>query len=651
MPVEAKVAKPPVAPPPQAQSPPPAKRPAPEESLIDLTEGDSAKHVRVSVADGGPPRLIGAQLFGAGTSRIQAAGWKEKIGSAPPLPPDGQYWEDPKTKTKRHTHENDRFFGEDYMRDLAKRRAIIEADLVYEFVELVAGYSGQSTTADQYWKASAAGGRAVETIFTNLYTDSQPGGSSTGLSGGDAEKLREEVMKQVFTPGKNDFIDDIQQVKLSGASEQAAKQMAMLLEFSSRLELIRKLSEESKGKISIPSALFELTKDVKAQFAARGDPSVPYGLKADEYKRLTEELHKYGIPLPSVDADPREYTEAVRQYEDKRRSIDAATLVADRTANSDMLQTRRERQVKELNDIVLRIQVWKEPSSSSATGGGAGGGTIEKKANLFSGDGYVDVSDAKMLLLRLMLRSGPSGINEAVLKAWDAVYYDGKFFGRFQKQSKQAEKDRLQQLRINLEAARSIEKMLRKDSGGQTWRESPLNTGLLFVTPQFKASVLFAHHLIRNVCDKQEVPLIDLMTHENVYVYFAQFVAFVIEKQAHRFPGRYMHVSRNSELNSEMGGMLKAFETLAYNADGFLVFEKSYRYGAETSRRDTEAARQAYFDATAHYHSDRYPPQQQLSIGASGGSGKKPTYSPDGLTPFERAALQRAKAERKSHMY
>ncbi len=243
------------------------------------------------------------------------------------------------------------------------------------------------------------------------------------------------------------------------------------------------------------------------------------------------------------------------------------------------------------------------------------------------------------------------GINSSNCLFSASSYYDGKFFGRSQKQAggAKAEKDRLQQLRTNLEAARAIEKMLRKDGGGMSWRESPINTGLLFVTPQFKGALLMAHHLIRNNCGKQDVALVDLMTHENVYVYFAQLVAFMIEKQAHRFPGRYMQVSLNRELNSEIQMMLTAFESLAYNADGYLVFQKTYRPGAEARRRDTEASRQAEFDTTARYHSDRYQIAAPLAS-AGGGSGKKATYSHDGLTPFERGAQQRAKAQRKMHM-
>ncbi len=227
-------------------------------------------------------------------------------------------------------------------------------------------------------------------------------------------------MKQVFTPGKNDFIDDIEQAKLSGATQQAANQMAMLVEFSSRLELIRKLSTESGGVIKVPQALLSLARDVNAQFATRGDPSVPYGITAQQYEILKTKFEQYSIPLPSnVNVSPNEYALLLEQYKTAREKADLMTPASAQTSVSDRVQRRGE-DFRQLETIVRSISQWNEPSgAASASNGGVA--AVEKKANLFSGSGYVDVSDAKLLLLRLMLRTGPGGLSESVLKAWDAM--------------------------------------------------------------------------------------------------------------------------------------------------------------------------------------------------------------------------------------
>jgi hypothetical protein len=196
--------------------------------------------------------------------------------------------------------------------------------------------------------------------------------------------------------------------------------------------------------------------------------------------------------------------------------------------------------------------------------------------------------------------------------------------------------------------------MFQTSDSGMAWREAPIQLGAILVSSEFRSATLLSYDKIRKVAKKQEVPLIDLMAHEQVSTYFAKLVALEMADPTAGFGGRNQTVTTSRMVVDSHQRLLGLFEKLEYNADGFLVFGGgNYDHSKNQQRRATEQLRTQFLQQTGHYFSDRYAPgsmgDQIVRNAAAGkrpggnsnnnnGRSKKPVY---GLAADQQAEQRR----------
>ncbi len=202
-------------------------------------------------------------------------------------------------------------------------------------------------------------------------------------------------------------------------------------------------------------------------------------------------------------------------------------------------------------------------------------------------------------------------------------YYGGTYF---QSAKARASANDPKTIKERIELARQLDRMLRVVDPGVGWRKTPHNIGFLLVTDQFSTALKMAYERVRKVCRKEWVPLVDLMTHDQVYVYFARLVAYEIAEQSYQFPGRYMSVTFGKQTLDDRQRLLGAFCSLERDPSGMLYFSVAHSALADAERRSTDRDRKRYLSVTGRYFSDRYPDEAPVKRATMVGLSKKPIY-------------------------
>lgn len=628
-------------------APSPAPQPQPPPPPPPLIPVSSVQPVAASILD---DSAVASVLEQSGAGHI-IPNWPWDR-TRQPLAPDGVLWDDPLTKTRRHTLDDGPYNAEYFEEHLLRKTLVNYVDLWFQFVTLVAGHLGRGTTAQQFWTAQESGGRAIETIFTNLDL-LRP--ATEGARGEAALKHLEDVAKHVFST----------QDARTRDAEQLGKQLpAFGTERAKRLATAAQLAPQLKALQSIPGGDLIVSQDLLRQLGAAAASNAPSGTGA----AFT------GGPVPAVSQDDRDfYTERIRldstieEYELRmNREIDVAV---GRAAGSGTPQQQRATQEEirllrqRLANDLIRLRDIKEridrERAARATGttrpqtlptvstGAEGTAAAAATPNVRLQDGsYLDdINDPKLTLLRMLFREGRA-ITESELKAWDTIFYDAQYFALAKARAAESDPDTI---RKRIELARTVDRMLRgATESGVGWREDPSNVGALFTTPDFQAGLQSAFDRIRYVSAVQDVPRIDLMTHERVRGYFAELVASFIRTRMPVFAGRGTTATAQSKTDSDIDGLVNAFKQLGYDSDGFLCFRRIHNSLAVAERKVREVQRRQHLERTGRHFSDAYPADAQQAMESAkrarhGQLQKKPVFGEfaERERQLNRAALMR----------
>lgn len=223
-----------------------------------------------------------------------------------------------------------------------------------------------------------------------------------------------------------------------------------------------------------------------------------------------------------------------------------------------------------------------------------------------------------MMLLKLMFRKDTGSISEGELKAWDAYFYNGRFFEEAKRASTRDERDPkvlLERVRLVRELQALVETFVKDQTSaagggefasGAAWRETPVNIGMIFLADDFRASLDMAYDKVRKVALKEWVPKIDLMTHEQTRTYFAKLVAYELFESMSMTPSRYVAASAVQQARADRQLLLKMFQTLQRDTSGYLYFAAAHCASDNAERAFAEQSRRTYQRATGRYFSDTY---------------------------------------------
>lgn len=151
-----------------------------------------------------------------------------------------------------------------------------------------------------------------------------------------------------------------------------------------------------------------------------------------------------------------------------------------------------------------------------------------------------------------------------------------------------------------LQAQRRILQMLQQGKASAQWRRAPENTGIVFLTPKFQFALQMAFSRVKLVAGCQHVPLIDLMTHQEVRTYYAYLVALEMAGASNTLnPTRYSRVSQQPDIEGQRSMLLRVFQQCGYDSlTGTLVFQNLDNSGARLMRQHVERHRQEQYAAT-----------------------------------------------------
>lgn len=533
---------------------------------------------------------------------------------------------DPKTDGPNKRFEEGAFNYE-YFEQVLLREAAMYADKWFLFVEEVAGFTGQGTRAEQFWRASETGGRAIEVIFENLNLSKPDPESFLGTT---AESYLEKAQKQLSK--HDDRSEDVRSLQDAARrnpyDSERLQRLARTVELSSQLRTVSSIGEGSAIPKEVLDALLKTGggEDVSSIEEARR-----------EYTRSLQGAKN------SDEWEIRERQKITIEYDNARlaqeKNPDATTRKAELARLERERDAARERVRKEGERLVgLEKQIRAADTSKTTSSARSSTGTVR----LSDGSYLEDINNPEVMLLKLMFRPGRA-VSDSELKAWDALYYGGTFFANVKNRG--AANDP-KSIRERLMLAKEIDKMMRgATENGVGWRKAPQNIGMLFVTAQFRAALNMAYERVRKVCRKEWVPLVDLMTHDQTHTYFAKLVAYEIAEAGYTFPGRNMTVQMSKTMSENQQRLLAVFTKLERGPDGYLYFSNAHSAFDDAERRQSEAHRRRYLEQNGRYFSDTYtddvPSSSKRDRGWStpGKLGKKPIY---GTYSEEKAERERA---------
>jgi hypothetical protein len=211
-----------------------------------------------------------------------------------------------------------------------------------------------------------------------------------------------------------------------------------------------------------------------------------------------------------------------------------------------------------------------------------------------------DLSDPRILLMYLLLRGN---ITEAERKTVAQIYGPPELLLHDPERHRQDLKDMEQ-----------LERLLRRTGSNTEYLNAPQHTGIIFFTPRLTAAVKQALDTVHHVCNKPYALEIDLMTHAEVRVPFAELAAYYLdESERARMPrfggGRQQNEKQRRDYSAlvTLFRSLREVQTPSTEPDvralqTVLTFSR-VAYG-EARRVAMSRARDEYMDTRGRYYSD-----------------------------------------------
>lgn len=204
---------------------------------------------------------------------------------------------------------------------------------------------------------------------------------------------------------------------------------------------------------------------------------------------------------------------------------------------------------------------------------------------------------------------------------WDREHNDGRIL-----------------LEIEAQEQEQADAQLQAQEGGGDWVGQPKNLGMVFLKPEFKAAIEVAFQDINDICHKQDIPQIDIITHKRVRTPFAQLAANHVQIGRVNNPTRNESQVKAQRLQKEHALLVRKFKNLAYSPyDGMLCFNDKDHMPMATQSRDIRAAnRKRYQEQTGEYYSDAYNVKHILEENG----GYATTITAERYVPLEQAMLR-----------
>lgn len=534
---------------------------------------------------------VETQLFrpGADTS-FQIAGW-DRSPSDPPLPVN---IEDEPDEAKR----------EEAYAKLAKAQAMIHADLTYQFVELVAGLVDAKTDADSYWQGLQQGQGAVEAAFSNLFKE--PSEQGLQLTDAERQEIANNMAKELFGPdGKDDRLLDIERLsRLDGVQglPNSGKKLAEMIEYAKELKELAEALNLGKADASGAVARSGAAAGTSTMFTSASGPAA--------------------AALGGFPAKPPGGNYQVLYDNDPAFKITVDDFVAKDGKTPD--QARKDAW------LVHGARITAE-AAAAAPAAPPPSKTFALKVD---GKYYDNMQNGKLVLARMMLSKG---FSEMQWRAWDVLYNGGKYTqAQLKGRTSRAGIDPSDpvQLEKALRARREILRMFKANQASLQWRRAPENTGIVFLTPKFRAALEKSFADVKNVATVQNVPMIDLMTHAEVRIYFAWLVAVNMATTKALFaPTRVMLAGQHVNIEEVRQGLMRIFQRLYYSGR-YLAFAGVTDPLQTSIRHSMEALRDRQFRAMG----SRYP-SDVMSPSSTAGKSKVLLGVPD-LKPFKKPRVQ-----------
>jgi hypothetical protein len=472
----------------------------------------------------------------------------------PGLRQDGQYWVDARTREQR-LEPSQQYYGADWMREALTRQITLALDPIYRFVSTTAGLSSRGARTDIFWKSSATGGALAEAIVSNLYSR-MPGGGPGGGGGGDGDPGLDATTRQL-----------------------ASRQLGSIH------NLMEKLADSAPPSSATTSSAPPRGPARNLQDLAQ-EEGVPAQAATNEANAFRTGLQPSVMVLPNpVSAPPASAppppvpTDLQRQYKALDGKGDAEKIAFVRG------QSPRSKALQDAQVLLLANEQIREASAAIAAyeryqSGAAGppGGSRPSGPALASGAAALDPTNPRHVLMKMV---NDHELKETQLKAFDLLYAGGELY--YKDKAKKGDSAAIAGVNIDwtnpkeigalLEAVDRLSRMLQRGEGGLDWRRAAENLGFVFLSDHFRANLLRAHAVLKVHCPLlKEVPVLDLMTHEDVWFEFAQFVSYCIRNQDHAFPTRAYTTQAVDSLDHEAKTLRIRFERVDYGPDGLLHF-------------------------------------------------------------------------------
>lgn len=371
-----------------------------------------------------PQKLVSLEVIGDETSIHEVPNWKwDRLKE--PLPPDGELWKrdaDGKKTGEPNRSYDEGAFDSEYLEADLQREAVLAADLWFQFVRTVAGFTGQGASAEQFWKASEIGGRAVETIFANLNL------SKIGAESVVGSREREAIRKSGKIFEKDDRAEDLKDLRRRPlADERLQRQAEAAIKLSGPLRAIA--GSGAGGGTTLPKEL------VEALMAKRAEPTPPSGAhpQADAYRTMISkgfsnvELYALARKKQIEDEAKKEKQDIAKKYPDPNAPNRGKELRALETTFKDLM-ARLDREIIALRDYERFVSTTKTtaaaapiPLPGEPVPMDINGKPEEPTVRLPDGTYLEDVNDPDLTLIKLMFRPGRT-ISGSELQAWDALY-------------------------------------------------------------------------------------------------------------------------------------------------------------------------------------------------------------------------------------
>ncbi len=557
--------------------------------LLENLERDSDPRKRVAFAPANsspgelslPPARIDASVYD-----IAEPGYDNSTGFLPVPGFTAQMRRNvPRSDGKPGYRPADAPFGADWVEENQLREYLIRRNKIYRFAMQVGAVSG--ITVD-LWKSSegAIDGIALENLIQSAVASDA--GAAPGLDlPRDYHTELKEALSSTTEVAPADKIGLMQLLRQREIAETAAAKRGAdttdprFLAAGVQAAAEKQAREQAEREAKAAKAVLAQSPSLRpAASAAR--PSIPSaGTSTTSSVPDDQQLR---------DSRPRAYMTLTRDAADDELKPRDTTPVTGRDTAAQEQDREIEREREEEREKLRAAEELRDTAKGLAT--------LDANGNI-----VYDVENKWAMALRLMLNNASA----TQFDIWRVIYDEPKRDDS-RRGAAAAGKPLLTQLREILSERSAIEALLSRGQGGRNSVLAPQNIGSLYFGNTLTGAVNTAVQFIRGpMCgNKSWVADIDLMTHDRVWVDFAQLVALTI-KINQSTASRYGDMTKALRgLNMERSFLLRKFATLRMIFDGFLGFAGDGGFFGEQVRQDTLRDRENTLLTTGNYRSNRF---------------------------------------------